>query len=311
MSDLTHDLRTRAAWMYYKEGLTQDQIAQELGLTRTKVLRMLATARTDGTVQIRVLTRHSHCVELERQIEKRYRLERAIVVPMPQRADMVPEIIGTVLGEYLTDVLKPNMTIGLGWGKTLSSCLPSIPQQSQAGISVVSLLGGLTRVSTFNPSELAWRLGDRLSAESYLIAAPVYAPDERTRTALLTHPGIREVFRRSENLDLAVVSVGDLSPSSTFGRYGLLEKEEMASLERAGAVGDVLCRFMNADGAVLDHDINHRVVAVDPQTLRSARKIVLASGGWHKLPVIRASMRLLSPHVLITDEQVAERLLDT
>jgi DNA-binding transcriptional regulator LsrR (DeoR family) len=271
---------------------------------------MLAAARVDGTVQIRVLSKHSHCVSLERELERKFKIDRAIVVPMPQSPEMVPEIIGTVLGEYLTDILTADMTIGLGWGKTLSSCLPSIPQQQHSGVSVVSLLGGLTKVSKFNPSEFAWRLGDRLSAESYLIAAPVYAPDERTREALLTHPGIREVFRRSENLDVAIVSVGDMSPTSTFTSYGLLDKEEMMSLQRAGAIGDILCHFINSDGEIVDHDVNRRVVSVDPRSLRSARKIVLASGGWHKIEVFRAAMKLLLPHVILTDEQVAERLLD-
>lgn len=310
MSDLNNDLRTRAAWLYYKEGLTQDQVAQELGLARTRVLRMLAAARLDGTVQIRVISKNSHCIALERELEQKFKLERAIIVPMPQKPEIVPEIIGSVLGEYLTDLLSENMTIGLGWGKTLSSCLPSIPQQQDAGLSVVSLLGGLTKVSKFNPSEFAWRLGDRLSAESYLIAAPVFAPDERTREALLSHPGIREVFRRSENLDVAIVSVGDLSPTSTFVSYGLLDKEEMVSLQRAGAIGDVLCRFIDADGKIVDHEVNRRVVAVDPQAIRASRKIVLASGGWHKLAIFKAAMKLLSPQVIITDEQVGERLLD-
>lgn len=310
MSDLTDNLRTRAAWLYYKEGMTQGQVAQELGLNRAKVLRMLAASRMDGTVQIRVLSKQSSCIALERELERKFNLDRAIVVPVPKQAEQLPEIIGGVLGEYITDLLKENLIIGLGWGKTLSSCLPSIPQQTDAHISVVSLLGGLTRVSAFNPSEFAWRLGDRLAAEAYLIAAPVFAPDERTRDALLTHPGIREVFRRSENLDVAVVSVGDLSPGSTFSRYSLLEREELMSLQKAGAVGDILCRFINADGEILDHDVNRRVVAVDPRSLRTARKIVLASGGWHKYGVFRAALKMLSPHVVLTDLEVAQRLVD-
>ncbi|QRI63848.1 sugar-binding transcriptional regulator [Shinella sp. PSBB067] len=310
MSDLSDDLRTRAAWLYYKEGMTQDQVAQELGLNRAKVLRMLAASRLDGTVQIRVLSKQSNCVALERELEKKYNLERAIVVPVPKQTEQLPEIIGGVLGEYVTDLLKENMIIGLGWGKTLSSCLPAIPQQTDAHISVVSLLGGLTRVSAFNPSEFAWRLGDRLAAEAYLIAAPVFAPDERTRDALLTHPGIREVFRRSENLDVAIVSVGDLSPGSTFSRYGLLERDELMSLQKAGAVGDILCRFIDADGEIIDHEVNRRVVAVDPRSLRTARKVVLASGGWHKYAAFRGALKLLSPHVVLTDIEIAQRLID-
>jgi DNA-binding transcriptional regulator LsrR (DeoR family) len=140
------------------------------------------------------------------------------------------------------------------------------------------------------------------------MAAPVFAPDAGTRDALLKHSGIQEIVRRATHLDMAIVSVGDLSPHSTFGLYGLLEKAELASLEAAGAVGDVLCRFINAEGDILDHPVNDRVIAIHPMTLRSAGKLVLASGGWQKYPVIRASMRLLKPNVLITDELVADRL---
>lgn len=310
MSDFQDDLRVRAAWLYYKEGMTQDQVAQELGLNRTRVLRMLATARQDGIVQIRVTAKQSRCIELERAIEERHGLERAIIIPSPQQSEQTSEVIGAVLGEYIADRLDRNITIGLGWGKTLSSTLDSIPQQDSIGVSVVSLLGGLTKVSAFNPSEFAWRLGDRLSAECLLMAAPVFAPDAQTRDALMTHPGIKEVFRRSEQLDLAIISVGDLSPSSTFVKYGLLEKDEIASLERAGAIGDVLCRFIDADGEIVEHQVNDRVIAVHPETLRSARKVVLASGGWQKISVFKAAMKLLNPSIIVTDELVAERLLD-
>jgi DNA-binding transcriptional regulator LsrR (DeoR family) len=42
--------------------------------------------------------------------------------------------------------------------------------------------------------------------------------------------------------------------------------------------------------------------------LRTARKIVLASGGWEKAGAIQATQLLIDPHVLITDKQVAETL---
>ena len=54
--------------------------------------------------------------------------------------------------------------------------------------------------------------------------------------------------------------------------------------------------------------MNQRVLAVNPIDLRGTRNIVLASGGWRKLGVIRAGLKLLQPTVLIVDELVAERL---
>ena len=302
------DLKTKVSWLYYMEGMTQNDISKTLGLSRSRVLRSLATSRQSGMVQIRVTTKLSLCVQLEREIEKKFGLERAIVIPKPQNTEATTSIIGAVLGNYISENITENMTIGLGWGKTLSASLPSVEHREKQGISVLSMLGGLTRVSGVNPSEFAWRLADRLSAECYLMAAPVFAPEVRTRDALLAHPGIREIIGKSARLDMAVLSVGELSPLSTISQYYLLDRDELASLQAAGAVGDVLCRFIDAAGNVIDHPINERVVAVDPRDLSGARKIVLASGGWQKYESILAAMRLLKPHVLVTDELVAERL---
>jgi DNA-binding transcriptional regulator LsrR (DeoR family) len=307
-ADVSENVKTRIAWLYHVEGMTQDQVAALVGMNRSRVLRILAAARRDGTVQIRVTTRLSHCIELERQLEQRWALSRAIVVPEPQDPSQLRSIIGAEVGAYLSQAVTANMTIGLGWGKTLTSGVPAIVPRAADGVRVLAMLGGLTRVNEVNPSEFAWRVADRLGAECYMLAAPVYAPDKRTRDALSDHAGIAEVFARARSLDMAVVSVGDLTPHSVFSEYGLLTRDEIASLKDAGAVGDLLCHFIDADGNVIDHPVNDRVIAVNPTSLRGTRHIVLASGGWHKLEVIRAGLKMLQPTVLITDELVAERL---
>lgn len=302
------DLKTRVAWLYYVEGMTQDEVAQKVGLTRARVLRILANSRADGTVQIRVTTKLTRCIELERQMEDQFGLERAIVVPSPENASDIKRIIGRELGAYLSESVEPNMSVGLGWGETLTSGLPAIEPRDASNINVISLLGGLTRVSDVNPSEFAWRVADRLSAECYMMAAPVFAPDAETRESLLRHPGISEVFKRSQLLDMAVISLGDLTPHSVFSRYDLLTSDEVASLERAGAVGDILCHFVNAEGEIIDHPVNSRVMAVDHERLRKARRVIIASGGWNKVTIMQAAINTLKPAVVITDETVAERL---
>lgn len=307
----SEDIKARAAWLYYMEGLTQDQVAKVLNLTRTRVLRMLASAREDGTVQIRVTAPIARCVKLEREVRARFDMERVVVVPDPQDEARLPAMIGAALGQMLPDLLADGMTIGLGWGRTLSSSLPFIEPLGYGKSTTISMLGGLTHVSLSNPSEFAWRFADRLGGDCYMLACPVFAPDGLTREALLAHRGIAEVFRRTDRMDLAILSVGDFTRDSIFVQYGLLERADLDSLERAGAVGDVLCRFIDADGAVLDHSVNDRVLAVDPRRLSQARRTVLASGGWSKFPAIRAAIRLLNPEILVTDERTAERLLDT
>lgn len=304
----SEELKTRIAWLYHVEGMTQDEVANLLGLNRSRVLRILASARLDGTVQIRVTTRLSRCIELERELESQWSLTRAIVVPEPQDPAMLRSIIGAEVGAYVSQAVTGNMTVGLGWGKTLTSGVSAISPRQADGVSVLAMLGGLTRVSEVNPSEFAWRVADRLSAECYMMAAPVYAPDKRTREALISHSGLAEVFARAQKLDIAVVSAGDLTSNSVFSQYGLLTSDEIASLVAAGAVGDVLCHFIDAEGNIIDHPVNERVIAVNPLSLRGTRHIVLASGGLQKLTVIRAALKLLRPTVLIVNEAVAEKL---
>lgn len=307
-NDATEDLKTRIAWLYYMEGLTQDEVAAKVGINRSRVLRILSAARQDGTVQIRVTTKLSHCVELERALETRWGLSQAIVVPNPQDEAQLRSIIGAELGAYMSQNLTANMTVGLGWGKTLSAAVPAIVPRHPDGIRMLSLLGGLTRVSDQNPSEFAWRVASRLGAECYMMAGPVFAPDATTRNALAGHLGMSDIFARARTLDMAVLSVGDLTPHSVFREYGLLTSDELVSLEKAGAIGDVLCHFVDAEGQIVDHPVNRRVLAVNPLDLREARSIVLASGGWQKFAILRAALKLLRPGVLIVDDLVAERL---
>lgn len=304
-------LKTRIAWLYYLEGKTQDEIVTLTGLNRSKVLRILAASRLDGTVQIRVTTNLSKCVELERALEERWGFSRAYVIPEPQDQNQASSILGAVLGTYISENISSHMTIGLGWGRTLTSALPSIVSPRVEGIRILSMLGGLTRVSKVNPSEIAWRIADRLGAECYQLTAPVFAPDIQTKEALLAHDGIKEIFAQARSLDMAIVSVGALAPNNAFVEYGLLSRDEISSLHAAGAVGDVLCHFVDEEGNIINHPVNDRVLAINPQQLRSARNMVLASGGWNKVKIVRAAIKLLQPKVLIVNESVAENLVES
>ena len=307
--ELADDIKTRAAWLYYMEDLTQDQIAAELGLTRVRVLKLLLAARQSGMVQIRVTSQLSHCIELERGIEKKWGVERAIVIPKPMDETKTSALIGSMLGAYIADQLADNMTIGLGWGETLSACLPALGAPSVKGVKIVSLLGGLSKVSAYNPSEFAWRFADKIGAECYLMAAPIFAPTKAIRDGLMDHPGIQEVCQRAEHLDLAIISVGHLGPASTLSAFDILDRAALDEVQQAGAVGDLFCRFIDADGEPIDHPINERVIAVDNALVRKARRTVLASGGRQKALGVAATLKALAPKVLITDETVAEYLM--
>jgi DNA-binding transcriptional regulator LsrR (DeoR family) len=304
------DLRVRAAWLYYVEGMTQEQIARFMNISRAKVIRLLASARDNGIVRIRIEDRASEQIALERQLVAAFGLANAIVVPAPADEAEITTVVGHAAGTYLTDQVKDGMSVGVGWGATLHMSLKALGGQPCQRLSVVSLLGGMTHSRAVNPSAVARRIADAFGADCYQLTAPVMVADESVRAALWSEPGLRELLERARRVDLALVSVGDVSEEATLFRQGLLPRSALASLQAAGAVGDVLCHFIDVEGTVVDHPVNRRVVAVDLDDLRRVPKIVVAAGGRRKVAAIRAALKATGAGVLITEEGAARGLLD-
>ena len=302
------DLRVRAAWLYYVEDMTQEQIARFMNISRAKVIRLLASARDNGIVRIRIEDRASEQIALERRLVAAFGLADAIVVPAPADEAEITTVVGHAAGTYLTDQMKDGMSLGVGWGATLHMSLKALGGQPCQRLSVVSLLGGMTHSRAVNPSAVARRIADAFGADCYQLTAPVMV-DESVRAALWSEPGLRELLERARRVDLALVSVGDVSEEATLFREAILPRSALVSLQAAGAVGDVLCHFIDAKGKVVDHPVNRRVVSVDLEDLRRVPRVVVAAGGRRKVAAIRAALKATGAGVLITEEGAARGLL--
>ena len=246
---------------------------------------------------------------LEEQLKKQYGLDDATVVPTPPDQALIPQVIATAAGAALAERLKDGMSVGVGWGRTLRLSIQSVPRRSLKRLSVVSLLGGLTRGSAMNPHETASHLADLVGAQCYYVAAPALTDTESTRDLLIAQPMLREIFERGEKVDLAFLSVGELSHACTMTRVGLVSRDEVDSLVEAGAVGDICAHWVDDEGRLVDHPLNSRVVALSPGKLRGIPCVVIASGGKSKTAALRGVLKGGMCDVLITDEQTASAIL--
>ena len=308
--DPEEQLATRAAWLYFVGNNTQADIGKKLGLSRIRINRLLALAREQGLVQVNVTGRLVECVSLEERLKAAFKLRHAVVVPAPLNQNQLPYVIGNAAGQYLGSQLKDGMSVGVGWGRTLRYSLRSVPRRLYKKLTVVSLMGGLTQASLVNPHETASHLADIVGAQCYYIAAPALTDSEATRDIFLKQSMVRDVFERGAKVDLALLSVGDLTHPNTMTQVGLITSAEAESLAKAGAVGDICVHWIDAAGEVIDHPLNRRVIALPPKRLKSIPCVVLASGGRNKVPVLHGALRAGFVNVLVTDELTARGVLD-
>jgi lsr operon transcriptional repressor len=303
--------QVRVAWLYYMEGLTQAKVAERLKITRLRVNRLLVEARAKGLVNISLNSALAGCIRLEQALVKECGLKDAVIVPTPQHVDLVAPMIGRAAGEYLSRLLETEQLrgFGVGWGATLRETIPHVRSGRNPKLAVASMMGGLTYGIELNTFETASDLASRVGAQCHYLAAPIYAGTPQSRDTILAQDVFREAFERIAATDAAILSVGDLSRRSLLIRNGLPRDVASEDLRAAGAVGDILGQFVDAEGRSIDHSINRRAIALSLDALRKIPTVILASGGMNKSRVIAAVVKARLVSVLICDERTATAVL--
>src|SRR5262245_34844332 len=109
-------LMVRVSRLYYEQGRTQQEIARATGLSRPTVSRTLERAKRAGVVQIRVLNPAEDAQALARRLAARFKLREVILADgEPDGAESPRRRVGRKVGEYLQDLLRAGMTLGVTW----------------------------------------------------------------------------------------------------------------------------------------------------------------------------------------------------
>ena len=303
-------LRVRAAWLYYVEGLTQADVAKRLGVNRIMVTRLLADARNRGEVVIRIKSDIAPIIELQQELERAFGLSQAIVAPFSDDGGDPTLAIAAAAGAYVSQLMTHRLTVGVGWGRTLQAMLAHIEGRMLDDVRVVSLLGGIALARRFNPADFAWQFAELFGAEGYLIPAPAIVDSPQTKHALLEHCGLHQILQMAESCDIALMSCGGIESMTTSYRVGHVTEADRKSLIEAGAVGDVLYNFIDKDGKLVDHPVNHRSISLSLEGLAKVPQRILISGGEHKIEMVYAALKSVAPPTLITDQATARRLLE-
>lgn len=302
LDEKTYTLATKAAWYYYMENYTQHQIAEAMGLSRAKVIRLLEDAKTDGIIQFNFRKDDSTRVSLEKNLIAAYGLNDAFVVPTPLNEATLTHTISRAAALYVSDHLRPGGYLNIGYGDTVSSMLGYLAKEHEDPINVVSMTGG---VSYYLPSVSSTAYAMHL----FLIPSPLIVSSSEVRDALLGEKSIQEIYAMTEHADMSVVGIGAAVEGATVLRNGIIRESELAILKMQGSVGDVLNHFYDSEGNPITTEIENRTISTDIEKLRTMKNVVGVAGGSEKVAAIKAVLRGGYLNVLVTDSKTAEELL--
>ncbi|MFT4012684.1 MAG: sugar-binding transcriptional regulator [Paracoccus sp. (in: a-proteobacteria)] len=300
----------RAAWLHYAGGLTQAAVAKRLGLPSVKAHRLIARAVAEGVVKVSIDGEIVECAALEDRLCRRFGLDYCEVAPDLGEEGIPLRALGMAGAGFLRRQIESgeHKVIGLGHGRTLAAAVRQLPRFDARDRRFVSLLGGLTRNYSANPHDVMHSLAAKTGALAHVLPVPFFANSEADRAILLAQPGVREIFDLSNGATLKFAGMGTVDAGAQLVASGMIEAREIAEINAAGGVGEILGHFFDKDGRVLDTMLSARTLAVDLDGPRGAR-IVAIAGGLEKAGAIRAVLKSRRLSGLITDEATARAVL--
>ena len=300
------------ASLYYDQNKSQQEIAQEFGVSRSAVSRFLTEARETGIVEIIVHYPWRTSPELEQELISTFNLKAARVLLRQQKSyEEMLQGLGILASQYLDSILHDGMIIGISWGTALYQMIRAMRPRNLPGIEVVQAIGatGAEVVPADGPI-LAQLLSNRLGGYARYLHAPLIVDNEASRDTLLQDRNIRETLARARQADILLVGIG--TPNSelySLVRAGYVDEAEAQRIRAAGATGDICAQHYSLNGEWLDLDINRRAVGIDLDALSGVDRVIGVAGSSQKGAAILGALRGRYINVLITDDQAAQKIL--
>ncbi|MBQ3358979.1 MULTISPECIES: sugar-binding transcriptional regulator [Microbacterium] len=304
-------LMVRVAELYYDEDKTQDEIGGLLKISRWKVGRLLTQARERGIVRIEIIHPRARRLGLERELVERFGLSDAVVVPAPEGDDGTLERVAQAAADFLTALRPVPRTLGVSWGRTLRAVAEALPDGWANGVTVVQLNGGVSlNRRSGGAAGLAVTIAQRANGQVSLLPSPAILERVETKQAIESDRTVAGILEEAADAQAFLFTAGPCDASSAHVENGYLSAEDVDELARRGAVGDVLGRYVDAEGNIVDAQLDARTVGVSLDRLRGAKKAIFVTAGPAKHDIARTVVTSGLCGVLVTDETTARALLE-
>lgn len=300
-------LAATVAHRFYIDRDSKIKIAEDLGISRFRVARLLDIAVAEGIVRFTITAPLSLNVDLSARLRRQFGFRHVVVVNAPDdEGDPVRlrRAVGAAAAKLLSELVTESDVLGIGWGRTMSAMAAELT--TLAPCPVVQM-GGMAGSVQENSLELVRRVSEVGGGTAHPLFVPLVVPDAATAKALQNQPGVEAAKRLFSKISIAAVAVGSWDPPESQMREALSEPVRN-SLQSKGVAAEILATLLRSDGSVVT-DIDDRTTALDYAGLKKVPELILVAAGKRKARAILAAHRAGLGTTLVTDRSLARALL--
>lgn len=299
----------QVAHLYYDENLSQQEIADRLGVSRSLIALYLQQAREAGIVRIQILDPANTCADLAASLRKFAGMKHVTVIPNPHGSQTLAfRAVAGAAAEFLTDRLKDGETFGLAWGRTTAMVVDLLKPPPAHRIDVLPLLGECGHSGMHSQmNQLVMLAAEKLRARANFLSLPMLLSSPSLRNALAKEVGIREVIGRWDRIQVACVGIGVVPPVP--GMVVYIGEEHLPQLVKAGAVGDMCGIYYDQTGKIIKSGLEDRMIAANADQLKAIDCLVAVACGEDKAVAVLGALRTGLISALFIDQGMAEQIL--
>lgn len=297
--------------LYYNSELTQNQIAERMYTSRSKISRMLKEARDLGIVEIYIREPWERGLEQEKLIREKCHLKNIRVI-MHKETDQVKlsALISEAAAYYLDSIIKKDMVVGISWGNTLYNIVKYIAANNHKNIpiTVVPIMGAANIISPEKDAlDLSKDLASAYGGKYQYIYAPLFVNSKELKESLVQDDNIQSALQLACNADVILTSVGSIS-SKSWHHY--LSGKTLENLEKKGVVGHIGGHFYDLSGNTPESSIENRMIGLAKEDIKKCKDTICVAYGAGKAEAVLGALNGKYISTLITDEECADRILD-
>lgn len=299
-----------AAWLYYEEDMTQDEVAHRIGVSRASINSLLQGAREHGVVEISVASQHLRTVGQARRISHRFGIENCLVLPDDggRRPDF--ERVGAAGARFLAERLQPDDVLGVSWGRTVLALSGALLAKALPGVSVVQVTGSAIGTYRFSAELCASNIANRIGARCIHLHAPGIVSHADVKRLLMRERALVQQFQIIATCNRIVFGVGSVASTSTAFDSGFLTEAEARPYIERGAVAVLAGRFLDANGEAVLDELDERMIGMTVDEIRAVPDRICVAAGAEKVAPLHALLAGGFVTSLVTDQPTAMALLE-
>lgn len=307
-------LLVKIAQMYYQEDKNQSQISKELNIHRSTISRLLKRSREEGIVNITINYDKAGTYSSEEELEKKYGLEKAIVVPVANDmpTDQKNRMLGEACAEYLQKLVTDDMILGFSWGQAMAGVSLSLKDAQKKNLTCVPLLGGPAGKldSEYHVNTITYEASKNLHAHAILIDAPAFPETIQLKKALMDNDFNQQLIQYWRDLDIALFGIGSPTMKDSERWHKFYGDDVFRFLEEHEVAGDVVSRFFDKEGNHIPNELDDRIIGIDILELKRVQHRIGVAESLEKTTAIHGALLGNYCNVLVTTQVTADRLME-